>query len=461
MSYRGIYNLRSAKEEIELLECQRNELKKCKEDAEYFLRNYCYINTRDNGQQLFPLRPRQVQLLQELDTHRFIKGDWYWQSGFTYTCMAYFMWKMIFSDEALLILYMNTKNDRCKEEMAKFREMYINLPYWMQPGVMTWCNTNIELRNRSRIMALAVNEGNGRALSPNYLMIDDFGFLTDRYAMHCARSIIPTIMSTKSVHLITGHSHKFGKQTPFNLMFWKNNEKDFYTSENRWDTDTQHDAEWAAAERIRIGEYEFERRYEGTICQSVIESPKEESPAPLPFWAGAIDKIPDLIRRTRWSIKFHSRRKDWETLNEHMSVYYMSHGELEYYGKKYPALKFGIRNDEGAVASAMDLEGYVTADLEIFDWKLGELVAETRYECVCLNSLIAPEMLVYDDLNKPEFWRTELTLIIMDRCPIVDGKGRIPEITEETTDEILENYLNKTHGWREAISIFLDDNCRA
>lgn len=118
-------------------------------------------------------------------------------------------------------------------------------------------------------------------------------------------------------------------------------------------------------------------------------------------------------------------------------------------------------NDEGAVASAMDLEGYVTADLEIFDWKLGELVADIRYECVCLNSLIAPEILAYDDLSKPEFWRTELTLIIMDRCPIVDGKGRIPEITDETTDEILEEQLNTTHGWREAISIFLDDNCHA
>jgi hypothetical protein len=49
----------------------------------------------------------------------------------------------------------------------------------------------------------------------------------------------------------------------------------------------------------------------------------------------------------------------------------------------------------------------------------------------------------------------------MDRCPIVDGKGRLPEITDETSDEILEEDLNKTHGWREAISIFLDDNCRA
>ena len=464
MAYRRYHNLRSAKEDIELSEWEKLEIDKCKDSAEYFIRNYCYINTKDNGKQLFDLRPRQAQLLQELDNNRFIKGDWYRQSGFTTTCLAYLMWKMIFTDNPLLILYMNVTNDECKGEFTKFREMYINLPYWMQPGVRAWSKTNVELRNRSRIMAMPVTDSNGRGLFPNYIMFDDFGFLTDRCALHCVQSIIPTLMSTQSVHIITGHAHKFGNQTAFNLMYWKNNEKLFYVSENSWVTDTQHDAAcaaWAEAERAKIGDFEFERRYVGTIVQDVMDSSKKDEPAPMPFWAGAIDRIPDLIRRNRWNIKFHSRRKDWETLNEHMSVYYLSHGEVEYYGKKYPALKFGIRNDEGAVASAMDLEGYVTADLNIFDWKLGKQVAGTRYECVCLNSLIAPETLVYDDTSKPEFWRTELTLIIMDRCSIVDGKGRIPEITYVVSDEILEEHLNKTHGWREAISIFLDDNCRA
>ena len=458
MAYRGYHNLRSAKEDIELSKWEQLEFDKCKDSAEYFIRNYCYINTKDNGKQLFDLRPRQAQLLQELDNNRFIKGDWYRQSGFTTTCLAYLMWKMIFTDNPLLILYMNDTNDHCKGEFSKFREIYINLPYWMQPGVRAWSNTNVELRNRSRIMAMPVTGSNGRGLSPNYIMFDDFGFLTDRCALHCVQSIIPTIMSTKTAHIITGHAHKFGNQTAFNLMYWKNNEKYFFVSENTWDTDTQHDEEWAKAERAKLGDTAFEHFYCGKITQSIII---RDEPSRIPSWAGAIDRIPDLIRRTKWKVKFHSHRKDWETLNEHLSVYCLSHGEVEYCGKKYPALKFGIRNDEGAVASAMDLEGYVTADLEIFDWKLGELVADIRYECVCLNSLIAPEILAYDDLSKPEFWRTELTLIIMDRCPIVDGKGRIPEITDETSDEILEEYLNNTHGWREAISIFLDDNCRA
>ena len=45
MSYRGYHNLRSAKEEITLEPWQEEELKKCADDPEYFIRNYCYINT--------------------------------------------------------------------------------------------------------------------------------------------------------------------------------------------------------------------------------------------------------------------------------------------------------------------------------------------------------------------------------------------------------------------------------
>ena len=458
MGYRGIYNLRSAKEDIELLECQRVEIEKCKDDVEYFLCNYCYIHTKDNGHQLFPLRPRQAQLLHELDGNRFIKGDWYRQSGFTTTCLAYFMWKMIFADTPLLILYMNTKNDRCKEEMAKFRDMYINLPYWLQPGVRKWCDTDIELRNRCRILSMPVTEGNGRALSPNYLMIDDFGYLSDRFAMHCAQTFFPTVMSTKSIHLITGSSHKFGNQTPFNLMFWKNNEKDFYITENRWDTDIQHDAEWAAAERTKIGEFRFERWYEGTIIQSVMEPRKEDEPAQIPSWAGAVDKIPDLVRRTRWNLKFHSRRKDWETANDHLSAFYLGHTEVEFRGNKYPALQIILRNDEEGVYSAMDLEGYVTADLNIFDCKYGKPVASTRYECICLNSLIKPDPLLYSD-DKKEPWNTSISLIILDRCPLVDGKGRLSELADEDMNNILLEHLNAVHGRRERMSIFLEENC--
>ena len=461
MPYRGYNNLRSAKEEITLESWQEEEIKKCADDPEYFIRNYCYINTRDNGMQLFNLRPRQAQELKNMRQNRFIKADWYRQSGHSTTVLAYMLWDTVFSKKVHLNVYLGEKDSRCREEFAKVREMYIRLPYWMQPGVKAWTNELIALSTGSRIMARIAKADWIRSLSPDIAFIDNFGFLTDNRAVELAQSAIPTIMSGTSKRLIIGKSHKFGLQTPFNLEFWKNNEKHFFVSENTWDTDTQHDEEWAEAERTKIGDFEFERRYVGTIVQDVMDSSKKDEPAPIPFWAGAIDRIPDLIRRTKWKVKFHSHRKDWETLNEHLSVYCLSHGEVEYCGKKYPALKLGIMNDEGAVASAMDLEGYVTADLEIFDWKLGELVADIRYECVCLNSLIAPEILAYDDLSKPEFWRTELTLIIMDRCPIVDGKGRIPEIVDETDDEILLEYLGATHGWRENISNFLEDNCHA
>ena len=53
MAYRGYHNLRSAKEDIELSKWEQLEFDKCKDSAEYFIRNYCCIDTKDNGKQLF------------------------------------------------------------------------------------------------------------------------------------------------------------------------------------------------------------------------------------------------------------------------------------------------------------------------------------------------------------------------------------------------------------------------
>ena len=270
MAYRGYHNLRSAKEEIELTEFQQYELDKCKASAEYFIRNYCYIDTRDNGWQLFNLRPRQAQELKNMRENRFIKADWYRQSGHSTTVLAYMLWDTVFSKKVHLNVYLGEKDGRCKEEFAKVRDMYIRLPYWMQPGVKAWTNELIALSTGGRIMARIAKADCIRTLAPDITFIDEFGFLTDNRAVDLVQSVIPTIMSSTSKRLIFGNSHKFGLQTPFNLEFWKNNEKHFFVSENTWDTDTQHDEEWAKAERVKLGNTTFEHFYCGKITQSII-----------------------------------------------------------------------------------------------------------------------------------------------------------------------------------------------
>lgn len=457
MGYRGNDQLRPATEEISLLPWQQEEIMKCADDPEYFIRNYCYINTKDAGMQLFNLRPRQVQELKNMQEHRFIKGDWYRQAGYSTTVLAYMLWDTIFSETPHLNVYMGEKEDRAKEEFYKVKQMYINLPYWMQPGVKHWTNEAICMADGRRFIATVPSPDTVRGFSPYILFVDDFGLYTDNRALNLVQSVFPTIASSKSMHLITGSSHKFGNQTPFNLTFWKNSAKQFFVSENTWDTDTQHDEEWARAERKKIGDFKFERFYCGKIVQDVMDQPEKEEP-PKIFWANKIDQIPDLIRRTRWNAKFYSRNDDWETINDHLSVINMAHDSVEYMGHSYPALRFFVRNDEGMIPTAMFLEGYVTVDINIYDQNLGNIVATTRYRCLCLRSLIQPDPLVYEDDN-PKYMNTVITLIVLDTCPIIEGAGGMRELPDEADEISLNRILQELSGRRAAISEFLEDAC--
>lgn len=457
MGYRGNDQLRPATEEISLLPWQQEEIMKCADDPEYFIRNYCYIHTKDAGMQLFNLRPRQAQELKNMQEHRFIKGDWYKQSGYSTTVLAYMLWDTIFSETPHLNVYMGEKEDRAKEEFYKVKQMYINLPYWMQPGVKHWTNEAICMTDGRRFIATVPSPDTVRGFSPYILFVDDFGLYTDNRALNLVQSVFPTIMSGNSMHLITGSSHKFGNQTPFNLTFWKNSEKHFFVSENTWDTDTQHDEEWAKKERLYLGDFKFERFYCGKIVQDVIDQSEKEEP-PKIFWANKIAQIPDLIRRTHWNAKFHSRNDDWETINDHLSVISMAHDRVEYLGHSYPALRFFVRNDEGMIPTAMFLEGYVTVDINIYDQNLGNIVATTRYRCLCLRSLIQPDPLVYEG-DSPKYMNTVITLIVMDTCPIIEGAGGMRELPDEADEISLNRILQERSGRRAAISEFLEDAC--
>ena len=276
--YRGYYNLRSADDEVTLTEYQINEIIKCSTDVEYFLRNYCYVHTRDNGMQLFPLRPRQQEELPVLNNEKMIKSDWYRQSGYTTLVMAYLLWKVLFTPN-LACLYMIPKKELAYENFhEKVRLVYISLPFWMQRGVKEWTKQGIKLDNGSIFYARAASADNAMGIGWDYIFIDEFGWIKDKAMMEIVNSLFPCINASKKAHLILAQSHRFGRQTPANLLFWKNTTLPFYVSEFTWDQDERLDEKWAETEKSRIGYKNFEHQYCGKIQTSdpsIIEPPEQ------------------------------------------------------------------------------------------------------------------------------------------------------------------------------------------
>lgn len=267
--YRRNENLRSAKDTVELCDSQVKELEKCAADPEYFLRNYWYISTKDFGYQHFPMRPKQAELLSVLANEKMIKGDWYRQSGFTTLVLGYMVWKILFSHN-FACLYMTPKKALAYGYMNDIvREKYQLLPFWMQRGVKIWTKSLIILDNGSRLAARAASADNARGMRWDFIFIDEFGWIKDKAMLAIVALLLPTVEASTRTRLVLGQSHRFGRQTTANLMFWQNTSMQFHVSELSWDQDTQHDEKWAARQRLCIGEKQFAREYCGVIESDV------------------------------------------------------------------------------------------------------------------------------------------------------------------------------------------------
>lgn len=272
--YRGIWCLRSKDDIVVPTPEQADEIDRCAKDAEYFLRNYCYINTKDNGMQPFPLTPRQTRELPVLESEKMVKSDWYRQSGYTTLVLAFMLWKALFRENTLC-LYMAPKKALAYGNFSILRQMYLALPLWMQKGVIAFTKRGIRLDNGSWLVARPASAGNARGVGWDYVFIDEFGWIKDKAMVELAATLIPCFECSCRKHLILSHSHRFGRQTPANLLFWANTRLPFHVSEFTWDQDERLDEKWAETMRLRIGEKRFRQFYCGVIERPVQATEQE------------------------------------------------------------------------------------------------------------------------------------------------------------------------------------------
>ncbi len=272
--YRGIWNLRSVDDEIILTDEQRNEIDKCSSDVVYFMQHYCYIPTKEHGIALFPMYPRAVSELKTLNSQKLIKGDWYRQSGYSTLVMVFMLWKALFNP-GTKCLYMAPKKRLVREWFnEKIRQVYLNLPMWMQAGVKMFSKECIILGNGSALKSRVATYDNADpyGVTWDYVFIDNFGWLRDIDMIKIVHIMFPYVMESKRTHLILASSHRFGRQSPANLLFWSNNKYPFVTSEFMWYQDERRNNEWAEAELERIGQKNFQHRYEGVIHNDELEN---------------------------------------------------------------------------------------------------------------------------------------------------------------------------------------------
>jgi len=403
MPYRGINNLKAADEELKLTEEQLAILKKCAVDPEYFIFNYVHTNTRDSGMRILEDRPRQRAEIAKLQSERFIKGDWYRQSGFTTIVLSYLLWKAMFTPD-LVITYCTTKKDYAYDMFQlHVRDVIQALPYWMQPGLKEWTQHTVRFVNGSRLNARTACRDSLSGFTNDYVFIDDFGWLTDAKMRELTNTEFVCAKSRAKSHLILGKAQDFGRGSDANAMYWEHCDIPFAHSVYRWEASTDEDSQFEKDMRARIGDRAFEREYLG-------KSRKEDKD--MPEWVSRLETIGDPIKTTRWRAAVYSRKQDWKWLIDNMSVLELAHAKVSVGGKEYPGLELRCYNYEGHPVESLDLEGFVDVEAEFFTWNLGESAGKVKYRCLCLPSLVETDRLAYNDSSAKVLYSTVRLVVL-------------------------------------------------
>lgn len=280
MSFNGIPNLRDANEPVKLDLDKLREIKKCAIDPIYFIRNYVYINTKDNGMQLFDLYDFQEAALKRFLKYRFNINKWSRQVGKSTVVRGFILWWGIFHKDQLIAMIGN-KLSLAKEQMQQLRDSYSRLPVWLQPGVKLWNKTSIQFSNNSRIIVSSSSPDNIRGFAINLLYLDEFAFLRPNLATEFIASVMPSISSGKTTRCIitstpSGHNHFYDmwqtslEEPQAEAELEKGNNNLYVRSVVTWDQVPGRTEMWANAEKLKIGDQRFRQEYECEFVGSGI-----------------------------------------------------------------------------------------------------------------------------------------------------------------------------------------------
>jgi hypothetical protein len=164
--YKGNQELKKKGVILQYTPEQVAEIVKCQKDVVYFLTNYVYIISLDEGKILFKPYEFQKEMLAIFRQNRFTVATLSRQMGKTITVCAFLLYEAIFNkDYAIAILANNASKSR--EILGRLKMMYELLPWWLKPGVVEWNKGSIEFSNGSKIFAGPTTNSSIRGFSIN------------------------------------------------------------------------------------------------------------------------------------------------------------------------------------------------------------------------------------------------------------------------------------------------------
>ncbi len=267
-AYLGNPNLKKVNTPIEFTKENLLEYKKCEKDPLYFMEKYVQVVSLDEGLVPFKMWDFQKHIVRTIHDNRFTICKLPRQSGKSTTTISYLLHYALFNPNSNIAILAN-KSSTARDILGRLQLAYENLPKWLQQGVINWNKGNIELENKSTIVAAATSSSAIRGGSFNIIFLDEFAFVPANIAEMFFSSVYPTISSGKKTKMII-------VSTPHGMnMYYKlwidaiNKQNDYVPIEVHWSEVPGRDEKWKETTIRNTSEEQFQQEFECEFLGSV------------------------------------------------------------------------------------------------------------------------------------------------------------------------------------------------
>mgnify|MGYP000739825810 FL=1 len=267
-AYLGNPNLKKVNTPVEFTKENIKEYKKCEKDPIYFMVNYVQVVSLDEGLVPFNMWDFQKHIVRTIHDNRFTICKLPRQSGKSTTTVSYLLHYALFNPNSNIAILAN-KSSTARDILGRLQLAYENLPKWMQQGVINWNKGNIELENKSTIVAAATSSSAIRGGSFNIIFLDEFAFVPANIAEMFFSSVYPTISSGKKTKMII-------VSTPHGMnMYYKlwqdaiNKQNDYVPIEVHWSEVPGRDEKWKETTIRNTSPEQFSQEFECEFLGSV------------------------------------------------------------------------------------------------------------------------------------------------------------------------------------------------
>lgn len=252
--------------ELTLNEEQAFELYRCSQDIEYFFAKYLRIISIDDGIVPFILYDYQKEMLDLFKNNRFSIACTSRQLGKTAVVAGFILWYSIFHESKEIGILAN-KGAQSQEIMSRIRLMFENLPFFLQPGCITYNKTSLEFDNHSKIFSAATSSSSIRGRSLALCYLDEAAFVQNDFEFY--ESTYPVITSGTDSRVIMTSTPK-GKRGIFYKIYTDatNGANEYKHIHVPWNRHPKRNEDWKKQTIANTSLSQFSQEFEASFLGS-------------------------------------------------------------------------------------------------------------------------------------------------------------------------------------------------